>query len=64
MPMQDPSGAARAVARHYTRGDLAERIFEALRKEGKDVGRLHPEDLWGIDQFHAGSNVGIEPETV
>ena len=52
--MHDPSDAARAVARHYTRGDLAKRLFEALDKAGKDVGRLQPEDLESIDQFHLG----------
>ena len=40
------------IARHYTRGHLAERIFDGLRAEGKDPGRLKPEDTSPVDQFH------------
>jgi MPBQ/MSBQ methyltransferase len=46
--MPEPS----ALERHYTRGDLARRIFEGLRVEGKDPGRLKPEDTAAVDQFH------------
>ncbi|HVA25935.1 MAG TPA: methyltransferase domain-containing protein [Chloroflexota bacterium] len=41
-----------AVERHYTRGNLAERILEGLHKSGKDNGRPRPEDLAAVDQFH------------
>jgi len=47
---------ARALAQdiqaHYTRADLGTRILEALHSAGKDVGRLAPDDLAPIDEFH------------
>lgn len=43
-----------AVSQHYTSGQLAERIFAGLRANGCDLGRLRPEDLAPVDQFHAG----------
>ncbi|HEY8694525.1 MAG TPA: methyltransferase domain-containing protein [Chloroflexota bacterium] len=46
--MPDP----RAVERHYTRGDLGKRILDGLSRDGKDTGRLRPEDLAAVDQFH------------
>ena len=41
------------VADHY-RGtsDLAAAIAEALRKAGKDIATLKPEDLATVDEFH------------
>lgn len=41
------------VERHYTRGDLLERIFAGLRLEGKNPDRLQPRDTAAVDQFHA-----------
>ena len=40
------------LERHYVNGDLSERILEALKKAGKDVDHLTPEDLAPIDEFH------------
>ncbi len=44
----------RSVSDHYGSGDLAARILEALRAEGKDVDALDVEDLAPVDQFHTG----------
>jgi ubiquinone/menaquinone biosynthesis C-methylase UbiE len=41
-----------AIQTHYTRADLGDVILTALKKAGKDVDRLTPEDLAPIDQFH------------
>jgi SAM-dependent methyltransferase len=49
-----PGKPERSVAGHYTSGNLTERIFAALRASGCDPGRLRPEDLAPIDQFHTG----------
>lgn len=43
-----------AVARHYGVSDLAERIFDALAAAGVDPGRLTPEQLAPVDEFHIG----------
>lgn len=40
------------VVAHYTRGDLAERILDALAAEGKDLDRLSIDDLAPYDEFH------------
>lgn len=40
------------VSSHYTRGRLLNAIDEALRKAGKDLFSLRPEDLAPIDEFH------------
>jgi len=42
----------RSVGEHYGRGDLAERILEALSAAGKDPDDLTAEDLAPVDQFH------------
>ncbi|MDJ0354598.1 class I SAM-dependent methyltransferase [Paenarthrobacter sp. PH39-S1] len=42
------------VVRHYSRGDLQERLLEALQAEGRDPDHLHQEDLAGADEFHIG----------
>jgi ubiquinone/menaquinone biosynthesis C-methylase UbiE len=42
------------VARHYARGDLEQAILDALVASGKDIGRLTPEDLSPVDEFHTG----------
>jgi len=41
-----------SVQRHYTRVDLADRIFEALRQFGADLDTLTLDDLGPIDEFH------------
>jgi len=46
------TGVNEAIQTHYTRADLGDVILAALEKAGKDVGRLTPEDLAPIDQFH------------
>ena len=40
------------VAAHYTRGDLAEKILDALAAEGKDLDDLSVDDLAHYDEFH------------
>lgn len=40
------------VQAHYTRPDLGGVILAALERAGKDLGRLTPEDLAPIDEFH------------
>ena len=42
------------VAGHYARPGLEGAILDALRASGKDVGRLIPDDLSGVDEFHLG----------
>jgi SAM-dependent methyltransferase len=41
-----------AVERHYTSSDLASRILDALKANGKDIDRLTPDDLAAVDEFH------------
>ena len=48
------SDLERDVARHYQASDLAARVLEALRAAGKDIGRLTPDDLAPVDEFHVG----------
>ena len=43
-----------AVARHYGRDDLLERIFAGLQAAGLDRNALGPEDLSPVDEFHIG----------
>ena len=43
-----------SVETHYTRHDLGEIILAALKKAGKDVGHLTPDDLAPVDEFHGG----------
>lgn len=40
------------VSAHYTHGDLAAAVLEALRAAGKDLSRLRLEDLAPLDEFH------------
>lgn len=47
------------VERHYTRGDLGERILHGLRISGANMERLRPEDLLPIDQFHARGRTAV-----
>jgi ubiquinone/menaquinone biosynthesis C-methylase UbiE len=42
-----------AVVAHYGRGDLLERIEDALRATGKDPLAPTLDDLAGVDEFHA-----------
>ena len=41
-----------AVARHYGRGGLLDRILAALADAGKDVEHLTVDDLAPVDEFH------------
>jgi sarcosine/dimethylglycine N-methyltransferase len=50
----EPLAPADPVGQHYSTGQLAERIFDALRAAGIDPGRLKPQDTAPIDQFHIG----------
>jgi SAM-dependent methyltransferase len=45
-------GMNQSVEQHYARSDLAERIFAALRADGKDLQNLTVDDLAPVDQFH------------
>ena len=47
----------RSVGDHYSRGDLAAKILEALRVAGKDPDAFTIEDLAPLDQFHARGRV-------
>jgi ubiquinone/menaquinone biosynthesis C-methylase UbiE len=40
------------VEQHYGRGRILDSIIAALRETGKDLGRLKPEDLGPVDEFH------------
>jgi ubiquinone/menaquinone biosynthesis C-methylase UbiE len=40
------------VEQHYARGWILDSIIAALRKTGKDLARLRPEDLAPVDEFH------------
>ena len=40
------------VERHYTRGNLAEVLFDALTEAGKDLDNLKFDDLAPFDEFH------------
>jgi SAM-dependent methyltransferase len=42
------------VVRHYSIGDLEEKILTGLRAMGRDPDRISPEDLAGVDEFHIG----------
>jgi SAM-dependent methyltransferase len=42
------------VEHHYTNADLGAAILEALRRLGKDVHHLSPDDLSPVDEFHGG----------
>jgi SAM-dependent methyltransferase len=43
-----------AVARHYDAADLKDRILKAMAAAGIDTGRVAPEQLAPIDEFHIG----------
>lgn len=42
------------VAAHYGRSNLEQSILDALISTGKDLGKLTPSDLSGVDEFHLG----------
>jgi len=42
------------VQKHYGSANVAGRIFDALKQAGEDPGRLKPEMLYPLDQFHGG----------
>ena len=42
------------VTTHYGAGDLSEAILEALTSAGVDTENLEPDDLFPVDQLHAG----------
>jgi MPBQ/MSBQ methyltransferase len=42
------------VEDHYSSDDLGQTILEALRRIGKDLDRLTPDDLAPVDEFHGG----------
>jgi SAM-dependent methyltransferase len=48
------------VANHYTHGALEAAILDALRRAGRDIDRLAPSDLGGIDEFHMGGHPATE----
>jgi MPBQ/MSBQ methyltransferase len=42
------------VETHYTRQDLGGIILAALKRAGKDIDHLTPDDLAPVDEFHGG----------
>ncbi len=46
----------REVARHYTHGDLEDRVLNGLKSMGRAPDNVRPEDLAAIDEFHIGGN--------
>lgn len=42
------------VAKHYSHGALEHAILDALKASGKDIDKLTPADLAGVDEFHLG----------
>jgi ubiquinone/menaquinone biosynthesis C-methylase UbiE len=40
------------IQKHYSIGSIMERITEALKKSGKDLDNLKPDDLAPVDAFH------------
>jgi SAM-dependent methyltransferase len=42
------------VAKYYGRGGLEGAILDALKASGKNIDRLVPDDLSGVDEFHLG----------
>jgi len=47
------SDIAAAVARHYGRSGLLDRLLGALTEAGKDIERLTIDDLAPVDEFHS-----------
>ena len=45
-------GAEQRVSGHYGRANVGEAIVEGLRKAGKDLDAITPDDLAPVDQFH------------
>ena len=50
--MTIPTQVNESIQAHYSRSNLGDLILAALEKAGKDLGRLTPEDLAPIDEFH------------
>jgi len=48
---------AAAVARHYRRDDLLDRIRDGVEKLGKSAERVTIEDLAPVDEFHIGGSM-------
>ncbi|MBV9861496.1 MAG: class I SAM-dependent methyltransferase [Alphaproteobacteria bacterium] len=48
------SGIEEQVGRHYTHGELAATIAQALSAAGVDLAHLQPADLAPVDEFHIG----------
>jgi len=44
----------RRVVDHYARTGIEQAILDALRAMGRDIERLHPDDLAEVDEFHFG----------
>src|ERR1700675_4485931 len=50
-----------SVVDFYSRHPISEgQILDALRRQGKDLERLQPEDLYGLDQDHYGGLEAVE----
>jgi SAM-dependent methyltransferase len=54
------SDIERATAAHYGQRNLGESILAALRRMGKDVNALTPEDLAPVDAFHVRGRAATE----
>ena len=46
-----------AVARHYGRPKLKDRLMQAIVAAGLDPHHLTPEDLAPVDEFHTGGRL-------
>lgn len=53
-----PPDGAPAVAGYYDGPDLEERVLDALRAAGRSLDPLDPDDLAGLDEFHALGRAG------
>jgi SAM-dependent methyltransferase len=54
------SDVERSTAKHYGQRNLGETILAALRRMGKDVDALQPDDLAPVDAFHIRGRAATE----
>ena len=48
------------ISAHYTRGELEQKILDALRAAGKDLENLHSQELAVLDNLHVGGRQATE----
>jgi SAM-dependent methyltransferase len=54
------SDVEQATAKHYGQRNIGESILAALRRMGKDVDALQPEDLAPVDAFHVRGRIATD----